>query len=172
VFIWKFYRFLAKRDIFELDLSQYNQSEFPGLKRFFGVLFFLLEYIIILPFMILFWFGIFALFLLILAKNQSLAQVTLIAAAVIGATRISSYISEDLSKDLAKMIPFTILGIFLIDPTFFSVEEFISRIYEIPGLFENILIYLVFIFALEALLRGIFTIIDLIWGKEEKESET
>ncbi|MFH1711083.1 MAG: hypothetical protein ABH840_02110, partial [Nanoarchaeota archaeon] len=171
VFIWKFYRFLAKRDVFDLDLSKYNQGEHPGVKMFFAVLFFFLEYIIILPFLILFWFGIFSLFLLMLAKHQGLTQITLIAAAIIGATRISSYISEDLSKDLAKMLPFTLLGIFLIDPSFFSVDEFISRLYEIPSLFENILFYLVFIFALEIILRGVFTIIDVIWKREESNSE-
>jgi len=171
VFIWKFYKFLAKRDVFDLDLSKYNRGENSGITTFFGVLFFFLEYVIILPFLILFWFGILSLFLLMLAKNQGLTQITLIAAAIIGATRISSYISEDLSKDLAKMLPFTLLGIFLIDPSFFSVDEFISRLYEIPGLFENILFYLVFIFALEIVLRGIFTIVDVVWGKKEEDSD-
>lgn len=167
IFIWKFYRFLARRDIIKLDLRKYNTSH-PGLRKFIATLLFLLEYIIILPFLIFFWFVILALFLLLLAKNQALGNIILISAAVIGATRITSYISEDLSKDLAKMLPFTLLGIFLIDPSFFSVGDFIARLYDIPSLFQHILLYLIFIFALEIILRGLFTIIDLFKGDSEE----
>lgn len=170
IFIWKFYRFLARRDIIELDLEKYNTSSHPGLRKFVAVLFFLLEYIIILPFLIFFWFAILALFLLLLAKNQALGNIILISAAVIGATRITSYVSEDLSKDLAKMLPFTLLGIFLIDPSFFSVQDFITRLFDIPSLLQHILLYLVFIFALEIILRGLFTLIDLFKRNSEESS--
>lgn len=174
VFVWKFYRFLARRDIIRLDLRQYNTGTNPGWRKLFAVLLYMLEYIIIMPFLIFFWFAILAVFILLLAKNQETIQVILIAASVIGAIRITSYISEDLSKDLAKMLPFTLLGFFILDPSFFSVKEFITRIGEIPGLIQQIFMYLIFIFILEIILRGIFAIVDLFrtdseYVKEETE---
>ena len=173
IFIWKFYKFLARRDIIRIDLSKYNTSTHPGLRKFFATLLFLAQYIIILPFLISFWFIVLALFLLILAKNQDIRNVILVSAALIGSTRLTAYISEDLSKDLAKMLPFTLLGIFLIDPNFFSVTEFISKIYDIPNLLSDIFYYLVFIFLLEIVLRGFYSLADLFSGGElslEKES--
>lgn len=168
IFIWKFYRFLARRDIIKLDLREYNTSSHPKLRKFVAVLFFLLKYIIILPFLVLFWFAILALFLLLLAKNQELGNVILVSAAIIGATRISAYVSEDLSKDLAKMLPFTLLGIFLIDPSFFSVSDFILRLHEIPKLLQSIWMYLIFILVLEIILRGLFIVIDLFRSNSEE----
>lgn len=171
VFIWKFYRFLASRDILKMDLRQYSTSSHPRLRKFVAALFYLLEYIIIMPCLVFFWFAFLALFLLLLAKNQELGNVILISAAVIGAIRITSYISEDLSKDLAKMLPFTLLGFFIIDPSFFSVSDFVSRLYEIPSLLQHILLYLVFIILLEAVLRGLFTLVDLFRSDSENVFE-
>ena len=168
IFIWKFYKFLARKDIIKLDLEKYNTSTHPGLKKFLAILFFLLEYLIILPLLILFWFAVLSLFLLLLAKNQEISAILLISAAVIGAVRITAYISEDLSKDLAKMLPFTLLGIFLIDPSFFSVENFIIRLIEIPTILKDILGYIVFIFGLEFILRMIYTIAGAFRGSEEE----
>ena len=33
IFIWKFYKFLAKRNIIELNLSQYSRTEHPFLNK-------------------------------------------------------------------------------------------------------------------------------------------
>ena len=122
--------------------------------------------LVIFPVIIFFWFGILSLFLLFLSKNQSVNQIILIAAGIVGAIRLTAYISEDLSKDLAKMFPFTLLGFFLIDPNFFSIEDFIQKISQIPLLVQDIFLYLIFIFLAEVVIRLIFTLITTIKGKE------
>ena len=160
IFIWKFYKFLASREILALNLRQYNHSKYSSLEKFFAILLFSIEYIVILPFLVLFWFAILSLFLLILSE-QSAQQVLLIAAAIIASTRITAYISEDLSKDLAKMLPFAVLSIFLINAHFLDGGNIISKLVEIPLLFNNILYFIVFIFSIEYVLRIIYSIAQL-----------
>ena len=56
MFIFKFYRFLGKMDIFELNLKKYNTSKNAGMKKFMSIIFYMLEYIILFPLFVFFWF--------------------------------------------------------------------------------------------------------------------
>ena len=40
VFVFHFYRFLARKDIFQLDLSKYNESGHPALRKTVSVIFY------------------------------------------------------------------------------------------------------------------------------------
>jgi hypothetical protein len=172
IFIWKFYKFLARRDILRLNLRQYSRTEHPFFHRLWAILLFLLEYIIILPLVVFVWFGILSLFLLILSEGQTVSQILLIAAAIVAATRLTAYVSGELSKDLAKIFPFTVLAIFLLRPDFLSLNMLILRALEIPELLTSILMYLVFIVIVEVVLRFFYTIADLfITTKEESEEK-
>ena len=113
-------------------------------------------------------FILLSIFLLLLSKNQDVNQILIISAAIVAAIRLTSYYSNDLSKDLAKMFPFTVLAIFLLEPGFFSVSKLIERFSEIPSLFQNFLIYLVFIIILEIVLRVIFTLIEIIFSSNQQ----
>ena len=55
IFIWKFYRFLAKRDIFKLDLNKYNNATHPVSGKLLEVFFFCLKFLVIFPVIIFFW---------------------------------------------------------------------------------------------------------------------
>ena len=166
IFVWKFYRFLAKRDLLELNLNQYNNSEHPFLKKFFEVLLFIAEYIIILPVVVFFWFFVISIILLLLAKEHSISNILLISATMVGAVRISAYYNEDLSKDLAKLFPLTVLAVAFLTPNFFDLNDTISKISEIPNLFTNIIFYLIAIVILEFVLRIFFLIIP---NQDEEE---
>ncbi|MBT4165873.1 hypothetical protein HOE04_02435 [archaeon] len=157
IFIWKFYKFLASKEIIQLNLKQYNYSNHPGLEKFFAIGLYTVEYLVILPFLVLFWFAILSLFLLLLSE-QGAEQVLLVSAAIIASTRITAYVSEDLSKDLAKILPFTVLATFILGENFFDVSNLIAKIVEIPALFNNILMFIVFIFIVEFVLRGFYSI--------------
>lgn len=170
IFIWKFYKFLARRNILELNLSQYNRTEHPFWNKFIASCFFFLEYVIIVPILVFFWFSILAVFLLLLSKSQSVSQILIISAAIVAATRMTAYYSGDLSKELAKMFPFTILAIFLFDPDFFNIEKTIARFSEIPSLLGHVLVFLIFIIILEIAMRGLFTIIDLLGSENDGSS--
>ena len=170
IFIWKFYRFMAEREIIKLNLKQYNYSKFPALSKFLDVLLNTVEYVIILPFLVLFWFTVFAIFLLLLSKSQSAHQILLITAAIIASTRITAYVSEDLSRDIAKTFPFTVLTLFLLDPNFFNLDTIFDKIIQIPEVFNHIFIFLVFIFGVELILRAVYSLV-LFFYSEQEESE-
>ncbi len=169
IFIWKFYRFLASRDIIQLNLSQYNYSNHPIIEKFAAIGLYALEYLIILPFLVFFWFSILSIFLLVLSESQNTLQILLISAAIIASTRVTSYISEDLSKDLAKILPFTILAAFILGSSFFNVEGVIDKISQIPSLFDNIITFVVFIFIIEFIFRILFSVFQFVKSKDEDE---
>ena len=153
VFTWKFYRLLSKKDILSLNLSQYNNVGHPLLKKLVAISLYLIEYIIIMPALIFFWFGILALIILLLSQSLEIGQVIIVSAAMVAAIRILAYYEEDLSKEMAKMFPFTILAIFILSPEFFSLERVANNLTLIPELFTKIMYFLVLIVAIEFLLR-------------------
>ncbi|MBU4069966.1 MAG: hypothetical protein KJ646_03205 [Nanoarchaeota archaeon] len=174
IFIWKLYRFVAKKNIFELNLNQYNKSEHPGLAKFLASIFYLLEYIIVLPFLIFFWFAIFTTFLIFLTENLEIQNLLIISATIIAAIRMTSYYNENLSKDLAKLLPFTLLAVSVLSPDFFNIERILSHFSRIPEFLNQIIIYLLFIVILEIVLRFfefVFSLFDLGEKVEEEVVE-
>jgi hypothetical protein len=155
VFVYYFYRFLARKNIFELNLAQYNQYSSPGVVKFFAMFFYFLEYILFLPLVVFFWFTFLAILVLMMAEGMSTSSILLIAAAIVASVRVTSYISQNLSKDLAKVFPFTFIAIAVTKQGFFNVNSFLSRVGEIPSLFPNIIYYLLFIAVVEIIMRVI-----------------
>ena len=152
-FIWKFYRFLSNRDILELNLRQYNYSKHPQLEKIFAIGLYIIEFVVILPFLVFFWFTIFSLFLLILVESKNAQTIFLISTALIASIRITAYLNKELSKELAKILPFSILIIFIINHKFFESGNLFEKISQIPAIWNNILIFVIFIFAVELILR-------------------
>lgn len=169
IFVWKFYRFLAKRDLLELNLAKYNRYEASFMKKFFAIVLFIVEYVIILPVVVFFWFFVIAIILIFLAKEQDIQNILLISAVIIGAVRVTAYYNEDLAKDLAKMFPFTILAVAILTPGFFDVESIITKISGISGLFTHILVFLFIIMALELIMRVLFLIMPKIPERKEEQ---
>lgn len=153
VFVYYFYRFLARKNILELNLNQYNRHDNPSVVKFFAVIFYIIEYLLLLPLVTLFWFVILAMLTLLLAEGMEVSTVLLLSAALVAAVRITAHVSTSLSKDLAKMVPFTLLAIAITTPGFFDVASLISRVSEIPSLFSSFPYYLLFIVAVELIMR-------------------
>ncbi len=163
IFIFRFYRFLAARDMFALDLSRYEKSRRRSVRRVLGVVMYVARYLIVFPLFAFFWFAVLTLILAFLAKERSFADTLLIALATVSAIRVTAYYNEDLSRDLAKILPFAVLAIFLIDASFFEISESLSLLERANDHRETILYYLLFLVLLEfalrivrAVLRGIF----------------
>lgn len=170
LFIWYFYRFLARRDVLKLNLKKYNVYKHDALIKFFAVLFYIAEFLIVGPIVIFFWFTILSISFIILAKELDVGTVMLICAALISAIRITSYFHESLSKELAKMVPFTMIAVVLTTPGFWDLSTTIARIAQIPTFFSTSLYYLLFIFMLELVLRIFFLPLQIAASiKDEKE---
>jgi hypothetical protein len=154
IFVFYFYRFLARKNIIELNLNQYNQYSNQVLIKIFAGILYVLEYIVLLPILTFFWFAILATLILVLAKDLSVDTILLMTSALVASIRVTSYVNEDLAKDLAKMLPFTLLAISITTAGFFNITDLLSRINEIPGLISsNIPYYLLFIVAIELIMR-------------------
>ena len=153
LFIFKFYRFVASRDMFEMDLSKFEESRFKVVRGFLHIVMYVAKYLILFPVIAFFWFGVLTMILAFLSKEQPFSEVLLMALATVCAIRISAYYSEDLSKDLAKILPFAVLAIFLIDASFFTVRESLEVLKEAQHHTEDIIYYLLFLIAMEFVLR-------------------
>lgn len=163
IFVWKFYRSIAKKNLIKLNLNKYNKSTHPLATKLIAGALYLAEYILILPLLIFLWFTIFTILLIFITEDLSINTLLIISATVIAAIRMTSYYTEDLSKEIAKLIPFTLLATSLLTPKFFSVTRVFSLFSEIPTLFGEIGIYLFFIIILEIVLRGfdfLFSLFD------------
>jgi len=168
IFIWKFYRFIAKKNLITLNLNKYNNvSENSTFAKFLAGILYFVEYILILPLIVFVWFSIFTLFLILLTENLQIENILLISAVIVASIRMIAYYNEDLSKDLAKLLPLTLLGLSMTRPTFFSIERIISHFSEIPMFFQEILIYLTFIIILEIILRFFDFILSLFGIQDE-----
>lgn len=165
IFTWKFYRFLSKKDLIELNLFQYNHLSHPFFRKSLAIILYFIEYIIILPFLIFFWFAVLALVILVLSETLTINKVIIISAAMVAAIRFLAYYEEDLSKDLAKMFPFTILAIFIVNPEFFSVERILNNLVKIPELIQSIFYFLLLIITIEIVLRFLDTMKEAITSK-------
>lgn len=174
LFIWKFYKFIAEKNIFGLDLNRYNKSEHPLFTKLVAGGLYFVEYIIVLPFLIFFWFGIFTFFLILLTEEGiDVGTILLISAVVIAAIRMAAYYQKGLAEEVAKILPFTLLAIFVLNPQFFTIGFFtriISSIGEIPSFFSEIIGYLLFIIILEIILR-LFEFLFSLFGIDEEETK-
>jgi hypothetical protein len=160
IFVWKFYKTLSKRDLFKIDLEKYK---LPNIKhrtlgKIGSILSYILKYGIVFPLYIFLWFVILSILLLLLTEEATVSHILLVSISVVSATRVISYYKEDLASDLAKLMPFALLAVSLIDPNFFSIEATIQNLSEIPLLWSQILQFLVFSVALEWILRILYLI--------------
>ena len=93
--------------------------------------------------------------------------------ATVSAIRATAYYNEDLSRDLAKILPFAVMAVFLIDASFFSLSDSLDTLNEASDYNEHILYYLMFLIALEFVLRAAVGVVALFGGgRDRKETIT
>ena len=164
-FIWKFYTSLAKKNIFGLNLNQYTGERDAFFVRVLRGFFYILEYLILLPFVIFFWFSVLSI-LLILVTDVSLGNILMISAVVVVVTRMAAYAKKgELAKELGKLIPFMLLTAAILEPNFFDLQRVISQFAIFPEFFSKAIVYLLFIVLLEVVLR-LFDFIFSLFGSE------
>lgn len=150
--IWELHRFISKKNILDLDLNKYNTTAHPTKAKMVAGALYFLEYIIILPVLVFFWFSIFGISLTIFTDLET-GTILVISAVVVAAIRITSYSSEAIAKEVAKLLPLNLLAISLIAPGFFDFERVLNNINQVPGFLSQIFYYLGFVITLEIILR-------------------
>jgi len=152
-FIYLFYTSLSRRDLIKLNLGGYQYERRPVLKEVGAVLFYLLEYVVIAPLLIVFWFFGLSIFFVFIAEGASTYYILFICAGIVGATRVFSYFNEDIARDLAQLFPYFTLSIFLISPFNLNFDVILEKAIQIPSLLEEISYFLVVLFGIEFIFR-------------------
>ncbi len=168
IFIWKFYRWISKKDILELNLSRFNKSEHSVISKLVGGVIYFVEYLVILPFVVFLWFGIFTIFLLLFTKSLPVQTILVVCVVIVAAIRMTAYYKQDLSKDLAKLIPFNLLAL-AIAQGILDTPKVIDQLAVIPSFISEIWTYLIFIILLEFVLRVLDIIFQAFGLYDEKE---
>ncbi len=153
VLIFNLYRFMSRRDIFNLNFSRYEESGHPLFRKSLHLFFYVCKYLLIFPLFAFFWFGVLVVMVAFLSKTKEVEDLLLIAMAVLMSVRVTSYYTEDLSRDIAKMLPFALLGIFLIDLRYFDFSTSTELLNRVGTEWKSIFYYWVFIVLLEFVLR-------------------
>jgi hypothetical protein len=152
IVVWSFYKSASKRDLFRLEIKS-TKGKWKS-RIFYG-----LKYVILFPVLAFLWFAVLSSILFFISKTQSTQTILLISMAMMAAVRISAYYREELSQEIAKILPLAVLGIFVVDPGFFSFSVTISKFYETFSLGILLANYLLFAIVLEFVLRALLYII-------------
>ena len=129
------------------------------------------KYIILFPVFAYFWFAALTLILTLLSKDRSFSDILLIAFATVSAIRLAAYYNEELSRDMAKILPFAVLAIFLIDASFFKIAESLEALKEANDHRESIFYYLLFLIAVEFALRLILAVVAFLVSVRKRISQ-
>jgi hypothetical protein len=160
--IWKSYSFISNKDLIELNLKKYNKSNSPFLSNFLALIFYFVEYIILGSNNYLVYFVLFSFFYIFTQRwIKNWTNFNVFCSDNLLRLEYSSYFLLkilNLSKDVAKTIPFVLLTVLLLNPQSIAEKNILSSILEIPLFFSYIFVYIVFISACEIILR----ILDLI----------
>jgi hypothetical protein len=141
--IWHFYRYIARRDCFNINTIHHQK------------LFSFLKYFLIYPFIAFLFFLGFSFMILFITKDYEFVSILSTSFAVVIAIRLTAYYSEDLSKDVAKMLPFALLGLFIADPSYFGYAEITAKINSLPE-FLNLCIQFIFLIVIVEWILRIF----------------
>lgn len=151
IFVWAYYKSVSKRDLFKLEVRDHR-------KQWRVRIGYVLKYLILFPVLVFLWFAALTIILFFLSKSQSVQNILLLSMAMVAAARITAYYKETLSEEISKILPLAVLGIFVIEPAFFSLSLTVSRFYEVASLTGLLFNYLLFTVILEFILRVLLTV--------------
>ena len=133
------------------------------LRRVLHVVMYLTKYLVLFPAFAFFWFAVLTLILTFLSRDRPITDILLIALATVTTIRVTAYYNEDLSRDLAKILPFAVLALFVIDASFFNIRESLDVLQDANEARETILYYLLFLVVVEFALRLLLGIVAILF---------
>ena len=162
LFVWYFYRFISKRDLFPKIFYRFSyHKKKDNIIKKIG---FAAAYFFAFPVMIFVWFIVLAFFVFLIGEDMPFHVAIFVSMAIIGVVRILSYYREDAAKEVAKMIPYAILSFLLTsaavyaNPNFFTEKSIQSIPTQFIDHFEGIIASIIMISAFEFSFRIAFVI--------------
>lgn len=159
IIMWVMYIHLSKKDVFNIPRAKKDDSKW---KRFFQNSAYFLKYVLIFPAYSFVWFVVFSMILILMTNSSSPENILFFGIVLIASVRVTAYISERMSEDLAKLFPLTFASSILINPGFLTLDfSVIKNFFSIAALKDSLMLlpyylkYLLFIIFLEWILRSV-----------------
>ena len=161
VFVWYFYRFIARRDmlpkLFYPVTSGKNVSKVI-IARDIAI------YAVVFPVIIFLWFIVLAFFVYFMGVELTFDIAVFVSMSIIATVRIVTYYRDDAAKEIAKLIPYALLAFFLTsgavyeNPNFFTEKNFNSIPEKFVEHFEGIITAVLIITIFEYCFRFAFVV--------------
>lgn len=173
IFVWYFYRFISRRELIPIRLLKGKD----GILSIKSIIKYAIAYVTLFPLIIFVWFFVLGYFIFIVAQDMPIHLSFFISMAIIGVVRIVAYFKEDASKEVAKMIPYAMLSVFLTSAVVYTSPNFIEPAELLEGLTlftktpEDIIPYVTSVVMFEWAFRVIFIVKRKAFPIPEKKLE-
>lgn len=157
IILGTFYNNFSKQRFFELEHTP-GESITDQILHYATLI---AKYTFAFPIITFVWFMFLTIFLVFLG-SQDVTNVMYISIAVVAAIRITAYWDEEISVDLAKMLPLGLLAYFVADPSFLDAAAFEQKFFEITQLLPLSIPFFIYIVFLEWVLRAMLLVYDFV----------
>lgn len=158
-YITHYHKFLSKKNFLGLDLYKNELVDHPFFSKLFSIIFYIIEYLLVLPIVTIIWFYFFASFLFVLT-DLGVINTLAVSALMVATARVLAFVDENKSAHFTQVTAIAFFVMFFIGPIHTdSYGSFIERLLQLPFLYNYILYFLIFIISVELFLK-----IDDIFG--------
>ena len=153
--VFYFCRFISKRDVIRFQYAGLRSlvARNTTLRILLFSWIWSLRYGVLFPLVAYGWFMMLTVMMAILYNSKEPAQLILISMSVITAVRVTAYLDEDLSRDIARILPFALLGLFIASFSDIEIGATIRLLRESAQEWERLLYYWIYVIMQELVLR-------------------
>ena len=153
--VFYFCRFISKRDVIRFQYAGLRSlvARNTALRVLLFSWIWSIRYGVLFPLVAYGWFIMLTVMMAILYNSREPAQLILISMSVITAVRVTAYLDEDLSRDIARILPFALLGLFIASFNDIEIGATVRLLRESVQEWERLLYYWVYVILQELVLR-------------------
>lgn len=125
-------RVMSVRNVLGIDLSGLRRRAREG-RNWFWLLYgvgYVVSYGVVFPTLAYVWFTILVILLGFMYNDKEPGDLLFISVSILAAVRVTAYHSPDLARDIAKILPFGLLGVFLVNLGDFDYGKSIDLLTE------------------------------------------
>jgi hypothetical protein len=126
-----------------------------------------LRWLFLFPLFGFVYFLMIAVSLFFLAKGQTVGQILLVSVSIVAGIRISSWFSEPVAKEIAKLLPIGLLGVVIVEPGYAEIGTTLDRFRELPDQIPVLWRYLAALFLVELAAKPVLAL----WRAKEAWDE-
>ena len=138
-----FCTYLSRRDPFQDRQGPHPTTRFA---RFMQGMF-------VFPAVSFLFFCVLAASLFLLGKKQTTEEILLLSMSVVVGVRLTAFVSETAASDLAKLLPLSLLGVLIVDPTYADLGRSWAHFANVAGLLGVLGRYFLVFMALEGTMQ-------------------